>query len=300
MPKNFEFMSCRTSEFSAAELRQGDILRRTEELSERLAEAHGYYATAPGYDYFMVLTPTCEMVLRDGRCSTRYLTIAAVRPLEILIDRQLGNYTKSMKAPGTFCRSDRRQVAEQFLMRILHNTEPGYFFLPGELFPGGEQPDRAAFLRLSVALRATHYDACANAKVLQLADSFSAKVGSLAANLYGQVATPAIEEQVDVNFKEIIGQFIEKSLDRPSIHWLSAPGLKHVNTAIKEAKQRLDVAELTLEQTQEVVKATPNDQALLANRIQSLLSTKGVEAAKVEELRNLIASDSIVAQFLKR
>lgn len=298
MGKNFQFMVCSDEDFSADELRQGDVLRRTDELKARIGQAHGYYAEAIGYDYFLILTPTCELVRRDGRCSSRYISIAAVRPAHILVDRQLENYKQSVKAPGLFCSSRKRQLAEQFLLRLLHNTEDGYFYLPGELF-GVKELDRIAFLRLSIALRTDHYEACLEAKVLQLADSFSAKVGSLTAGLYGQVATAAIEEQSDVNHAEVIAGIKESMLDRDHVYWLSPQGIKAFKKLVTLLKQQKGDEPLTAEETRSLVRQIPTDQSLLSDRVMDLLKTGGLSDEDAHLYRNLIASDNVVAQFLR-
>lgn len=302
VPKNFEFMACRPEEFCSSELRQGDILERTPELTERISQAHQYYADAESYGHFMVLTPTCDLVRRNGACNARYITIAAVRPLHILVDRQLKKYKKSLKAPSLFCLTTKRKQAEQFLMRLMHNTEPGYFFLPGELFTnqnGPEEKDRVVFLKLSIALKVDHYDACVKSKILQLADSFSAKAGSLAANLYGQVATAAIEEQVDVNHEEVILEFIRKNLDRNNIYWLTPQGYKQIESKVKSIRSA-EKRDLSEEECHDLVKTLPNDQAILADRIKNILESNGIDSIKSEELKNIISSDTIVTQFLKK
>lgn len=298
MGKNFEFMLCSAEEFSTDELRQGDVLQRNDALKERIAIAHGYYAEAPGYDYFIVLTPSCELALRDGRCSSRYISIAAVRPASLLVERQLDNYKQSVKAPGLFCSSGKRQLAEQYVMRLLHNAEDGYLYLPGELF-GQNEADRIAFLKLSIVLRVDHYQACLQAKVLQLADSFSAKVGSLTAGLYGQVATAAIEEQSDVNHEEVIAGIKEAMLDREHTYWLSAQGMKAFKKLLAALKKQKFDEPLTPEDTRSLVQQVPTDQSLLSERIVDILKGAGLISQDAEIYRNLIASDSVVVQFLR-
>jgi len=285
-------------EASFEELRQGDVLERNSALSNALREAHQYYADADGYDYFLVLTPSCELVRRNGGCSSRYITLAAIRPLSLLVERQLQNYKKSVKAPGLFCSLEKRGQAEQFLMRILHNTEEGYLFLPGELF-AQTADDRCAFLKLSIAMRASHYDTCLSAKVFQLAEDFSARVGALTANLYGQVATEALEEQADINVEEIIREFKSRTLDRHSIYWLSRQQIKVIDKAAKAKRAELG-RDLTEPETDALVNSTPTDQKLLASRIGELMAQKNIsDEAGRREFVNLLSGDQNVAQFLR-
>lgn len=45
-------------------LHQGDLLINAEPLSSAINQAHSYYATAEDYSHFMVLTQSCDLVLR--------------------------------------------------------------------------------------------------------------------------------------------------------------------------------------------------------------------------------------------
>lgn len=297
MRRNFEFMLADADEFSRTELRQGDIIERTPDFAAVLAEAHRHYAEAAQYEYFMVLTPTCNLVIRDGKCSSRYISIAAIRPLSVLLNRQLENYKRSFKGPAMVCMSTKRKLAEQYVDRILHNEIDGYVFLPGEFFIDGV--DRCAFLVLSVALRASHYSACLAAKRMQLSVDFSAKVGQLASNLYGQVATAALEEQLDINAGEIISQYRSQLLDSDGVYWLSPQGHKLLQQKCKAEEKTLGRS-LSPEEVAAIVSGLPSDEQLLADRVITLLSTSGYLSAGSETAAsNAIASDTIVRSMLK-
>lgn len=299
MAGNYDYMVAKEGDYVEGELRQGDILVRNGQLRDAVAEAHQYYAIADGYDFFLVLTPTCELVKRNGRCSSRYITLAAIRPLLLVIGRQLEHYKKSIKAPGLYCQLDKRVQAEQFVMRLLHNTEDGYVFLPKELFKGEVEDDRCAFLKLSIALRSSHYQSCIDAKIQQLAIDLSAKVGLLAANLYGQIATEALEEQADVNVNEIIGDLKRRTLDQGDVFWLSRQRIKEFDKAVR-AKGKALGRDLSLSEATSLIQDIPSDQKLLANRIGELMTSKGIADEHVRlEFVNLLAGDQRVAQFLK-
>lgn len=302
MARNFEFMLSADNDFSDGMLKQGDVLEKTAALAAIVGEAHSYYSDAEDYEYFLVLTPTCDLVLRSGKCKSRYITLAAIRPLKTYVERQLAAFKTSAKAPGLFLSQERRILAEQFVTRLLHNTEKSHIFLPGEFFPDGV--DRCAFLHLSVALRQTHYTGCLAAKKLQLADSFSALVGSAASDLYGQIATPAIEEQSDVNHKEIVNEYLSKILDGENYHWLTAERLREFKkrlTPVKEAKGDgilpSDVAE--------IVSGLPDDQKLLASQIRNIIQDSVAKRnldmtseTDLQLLENIISSDTSVRRFL--
>lgn len=297
MQKNFAFMVAESAEFSSAELRQGDILERNVGLSDAIGQAHQYYAQADGYDYFVVLTPTCELVRRNGACGSRYITLAAVRPLTLVVQRQLQNYKKSVKAPGLYCSLEKRPQAEQFLMRLLHNTVEGYLFLPGELFP--DDVDRCGFLMLSIAIRAEHYDACLAAKFLQLGTDFSAKVGYLTADLYGQVATQALEEQVDINVQEIVADFKARTIDSEDVIWLSRGRLTELKGQIKAKKAEAGTDDLSPDDVKLILANLPNDQKLLAQRILGVIREALQPETDADALLNKLASDPAIGQFIR-
>ncbi|GEM_PF-1988553 len=298
MSNNFSFMLASESDFSKSVLRQGDVLERSALLHDAIGKGHQYYAEERGYDYFLVLTPTCDLVLRDGRCKSRYISLAAIRPLSVLVERELEKYKRSLKAPGIFCNLDRKDRAVQFVERLLHNTEEGYLFLPGEFFP--DETDRCAFLHLSVALRASeHYEACASSKLLQLATDFSAKVGQLTANLYGQVATQALDEQADIDPQQIKDEYKARLLDNGSIYWLSTEQAREFKLRAKAAKDA-NGGEIDAKKVEEIISKIPSDRELLIDRIMQIVHQSGLTDAQLSTtLKNTLLSDTVVGRFLK-
>ena len=67
-------------------LKQGDILQKTPALLALLQKVHPYY-TDSKYRFFQVITQSCDLVRRNGTCKSRYITLAAVRTLDDIIDR---------------------------------------------------------------------------------------------------------------------------------------------------------------------------------------------------------------------
>jgi hypothetical protein len=268
-------------------------------LREAIGKAHQYYAEGEGYDYFLVLTPSCDLVMRDGKSKSRYISLAAVRPLSVLVERELEKYKRSLKVPGLFCNLDRKDRAVQFVERLLHNTEEGYLFLPGEFF--GDETDRCAFLHLSVALRASeHYDACLSSKFKQLATDFSAKVGQLTANLYGQVATQALDEQADIDPQQIKDEYRARLLDSESIYWLSGEQEREFKAQAKAVKDA-NGGEIDDIAVREIFAKIPSDKELLVNRIMKIVSDAGVEDNQLTgSLKNSLLSDTVIGRFMKR
>jgi len=78
----------------AEALKQGDILEKTPELSALLNNYHSYYATSSEYTHFQVLTRSCDLVRRgsNNNCTSRYITLAAVRSLDTVIKRAITHF----------------------------------------------------------------------------------------------------------------------------------------------------------------------------------------------------------------
>ena len=140
--------------------------------------------------FFMVLTQSCDLVLRNGDTGKApYINIAPVRPLDEVISREIASLQLS-KIRGDLpllTHKSRTKLAE-FTRRLLNNNVPQYFYLESDGTELGQ--DCCAFLRLSIAIKSDlHYRACVDAKFLQLNDSFQAKLGSLVGQLYSRVGT---------------------------------------------------------------------------------------------------------------
>lgn len=171
-------------------LQQGDLLDKTEETKALLDKIHPHYLRED-YTHFIVLTQSCDLVRRkNNTCTSRYITLAAVRPLRLALIREIEKYQKSKLTKAAMaCNNRVRFRVEHFAERFLNNNEPEYFYLH-------EQPElgfpysSCAFLRLSISLRAyEHYDTCLRARILSLTDIFKAKLGWLVGNMYSRVGT---------------------------------------------------------------------------------------------------------------
>ena len=192
-----DFIFAPAAEVDASSLRQGDLLLKTDALKAAISVAHSYYAEAEDYTHFLVLTQSCDLVRRGGKPKSRYITVAAARPLSVVVARVLEKYRfPKFDFPFVVCPSSNAVSAQHFLERLLHNTEDGYFFIRKDEARGINQ-DLCVFLPLSIALRVDHYDVCLSTKIAQLDNIFAAKVGWLAGNQYSRVATPDVEEKLD-------------------------------------------------------------------------------------------------------
>jgi hypothetical protein len=124
-----EFVFTRLDQTGWNNLQQGDLLTRTEELLGALRQAHAYHAEEKSYKYFMILTQSCDLVRRNGRRpNSRYISIAAARPVDIVIDRMIDKYKRrDLELPIAVCDRAHEVRAREMLERLLHNTEDDYF-----------------------------------------------------------------------------------------------------------------------------------------------------------------------------
>lgn len=214
---------------SEGDLQQGDLLMRTEEVVQLLREVHPHYSQHPDYKHLIVLTQSCDLVRRQGdSCKSRYISLAAVRPLTTVITRELSRHQRSPRERRLgYCSRKARSDMKQFLERLLNNNEPNYFYLHSDVELGIEEP-HVAFLALSIAVKADlHYETCLNARIAQLEDSFQAKLGWLVGNMYSRVGTAdwtpghwtleQFENHIETMLKEtclwVDEQFIKKIAD---------------------------------------------------------------------------------------
>lgn len=183
-----------TYKSGASDLEQGDVLAKTEAVRRLLDKVHPHYAK-DDYTHLLVLTQSCDLVRRKGRCKARYISIAAVRPLSLLIEREIQKHQLSpLEREAGVCstgpRLETKLEVERLVERLLNNNEPEFFYLEPELALGLSEPC-CAFLRLSIAVRANdHYETLLGARLLSLTDVFQAKLGWLIGNMYSRVGTP--------------------------------------------------------------------------------------------------------------
>ncbi len=168
---------------------QGDVLERTPKLVELLNQYHAYYAKQESYEYFLVLTQSCDLVRRDGKPpKAHYITIAAVRPVEEALQREARAHQEWWQIPQHVLSEKSFDTLALFTCGLLDNNQPNYFYLHADVSVGLSS-NYCAFLNLSIPLRVEHYDLCLNAKRVQLREPFQAKLGWLVGNLYSRVGT---------------------------------------------------------------------------------------------------------------
>lgn len=174
---------------SLSSLKQGDILKKTPELLALIQEVHPHYAHDE-YRYFQVLTQTCDLVRRNGECKSRYITIAAVRMMDLVVQRAIDKFSdKALFQDKLICSTKHKRSLTDVFNKLLNNNDTHHFFLKAAPEYGLEV-DCCTHLHLSISVRAyEHFDVCLGAKILELDENFRAKLGWLVGNLYSRVGT---------------------------------------------------------------------------------------------------------------
>lgn len=194
------------------DLEQGDILQPTAALRALLKEIHPHFGDDK-YLAYIITTQSCDLVRRRDAPKAAYISIATVRPLSQVIPKIVAHVARPVR-PGLF-RSSKKGDARRLLERILNQNEQaiGLFFLYPDVDNAGIAEPAVAFLRVSIALRAEHYDVLRSARVGKLAPEFRAKLGWLTGNLYVRPATPdwGDTEEGKGRFEGIIRQCLEET-----------------------------------------------------------------------------------------
>lgn len=271
---------------------QGDLLRRTEGLENILEEVHPHYLKQSDYRFFIVLTQSCDLERRNGqRCVSPYITVAAVRPLKVALEREVRRFQyDELEELLGFCDESRKAKLVQFLERLLNNNEDRYFFLYREPLKGLDE-DYCAFLQLSIPLKAElHYDTLLDAKILQLKDAFQHKLGYLVGTSYSRIGTEdwLPDNATEERFREATRQPIN---DLETVTWLEGPTHRETLKRLKA----LPPGEHTLTKLEEVIKEV--GRAKTAKRkqvlevISSVLKDLSVDGEVIRKTRARLESD---------
>lgn len=251
-----------------------------------LRSFHPYFANQK-YLAFMVTTQSCDLVLRDGKPTASHISIVPVRSLKAVWLRM----TKTLRCHmgGRFFDAKGKDQARQLFDRIVDQNETslGLFYLHPDGQIGIGDPS-VAFLRLGVALRASHYDMLLDARTASLTPEFRAKFGWLLGNLYSRAASRDWDDDNDgkKEIRELKKSFVDgKYFDEPPV-WVDAHkakaakaakidfdrGMIDVETEIAQlnAKRRLEeVVDRTMVRIQEVLKPPDDQKDQLRRRLQN-------------------------------
>jgi hypothetical protein len=277
------------------DLAQGDLLEPTDALRAVFGEVHSHF-TDEKYLGFMVLTQTCDLVRRSGRCAARHVALCVIRDLRSVLPHVLSPLCAP--AGGKLFDDERRIEARMFLDRLLNQNEQatGLFYLHPDA-DAGVASDAVAVLRVAISLRSQHYDVMTDARVGRLATEFQAKLGWLIGNLYSRVATTDWSDQGQRNKqKKLVEGFLRDLPD--DVIWVR-------REIIDIAQARgIDLSTLDSDSIKkaviELTPPAPGDQILSVFQRELLQMIRNVDAETLRRLLGRIRNNPVFTKALKR
>jgi len=277
---------------TGSNLRQGDLIAKHPGIQEICRAVHPYYLKED-YTHFLVLSQSCDLVRRPGgSCTARYLSLAAVRPFDLVLAREIARHQHTeLERAGCICANEYRQVVEQFVERVLNNNEPEYFYLHAD--PELDLPSPCcAFLRLSVAVKELHYDTLLSARVLSLTDAFAAKLGWLIGNVYSCVGTEDWTDHISGEaFKEWVGKLLDEAVE-----W-------HDRKRIQAAVRAIDPGTISkgLDAIRDRLQGLvlPKRKEILLDRVRAIAEALQIDPKQADELEKRLGNDPTFAQYAR-
>lgn len=270
-------------------LEQGDILVPSPELKALLEVVHPHFAK-PKYVGFLITTQTCDLVRRgDGEPKTPYINLAVIRPLAQVSEKLFAKVASPL-APGIYPKQAKGAVEEN-LKKLFNQNEQslGLFFLQTDIDSGIGEPS-VAFLRVGVAVRATHYDTLIKCREGGLRADFQAKLGWMCGNLFDRPSTPDWGENDGgkKGLKELISTWV--AAGDLGIIWMDK------EIAARAAERGWELASLTKEQLKQITPKPPLEQALEA--MSEIARKLGVEEAVITQLKGRLRNrDEFIKQM---
>lgn len=276
-------------------LKQGDILTKTENLLSLIKNVHPHYCSGD-YTHFQILTQSCDLVRRNnGNCKSRYITLAAIRSLDLVINR----YIKEIKDGGpidvdgkSFCSERNKHLLAEKLRKLYNNNDKELFFLKG-MPSHGLPEDSCTFLLLSIAIRAyEHYDLCLDAKILELKDNFQSKLGWSVGNLYSRVGT---EDYIpcgspdEKSFNELIDNTLKEH-----IAWIPDNIYKDFKKSAEKLKYQ-DYRKIIEEAHKSKVQRADSR---LDGIVAKIAQIAALDNETKEQVRNSLAADSLIQKII--
>lgn len=284
------------AEFSPdSDLEQGDILACTPDIRAILETVHPHFS-APKYLGFTVATQSCDLVRRPA-FKARYITIATIRSLREVLPQLLQVVTRPI-ARGIFRSSDWTE-AQRFLARLFDQNEQaqGLFYLhPDGAVQLGEPS--VSFLRVTVTLRAEHYQALVAARTGRLSSDFRGKYGWLLGNLYSRAAAPdwADHPEGQAEVDKLAKRFLARG-DGSGPLWIP-DGLVDAGTSAGVSIENRSDDELMAELAQHQDK--PPLERLAAQVIKQAQKVFSEEdAGKLQKLQNRLLNDGILKKLVR-
>lgn len=268
------------------QLKQGDVVAKTDAIAALLDEHYPYWVQNEDYTHLMVLTQTCDLIRRDGKpCRAQHISVAAVKPVEKAICLQVERYQRGDFARhGNVCPLGKRDDFIRFLQRLMNNNEGDYFYLHRDVGAGFPQSS-CAFLRISVAFQTQHYDRLCEGKLLELTESFQAKLGWLVGTIYSRVGTG---DWVPHGCTAKVFESMLSGIADEACQWLEAPRIKKLSRAWKKDGASPDEAERLVRAEIDAQRPLTRKQRVVESVLEELIAQGIVEQEKATSVRKAL------------
>lgn len=274
-------------------LEQGDVLRASSEVKALLATYHPHYAAHPDNRFYIVLSQSCDLVRRGGDIKARYISIAPVRTLDAILQREFSSSISWLDDGDGFASSRVKAEVEKFLTRLINNNEPGYFYIEPEAAAGLTEP-MCASLGLAISFRAEHYDKFLEARTISLEDSFQAKLGWLLGQMYSRVGTQDFPvEQLRQKIDDIVSSLAL---------WLEQPQFDHVRKQMVSEKEAQPERRFDMDDVRRISTTLISKKEQAIEILLNLVAEQGLAANPSPARRNLrlsLQSDAAFAQLFR-
>lgn len=285
---NFIFVD--ESGYDPSTLMQGDLLKHNKLLGETLRKTFEHSTDIETIQYYVVLTQSCDLVIRNKKPKSQYITLAPVHNLDKAIKERTDKLKdNNIVSQLSICNSKDRTQTLQYVERLLNNSEKDYFCLPRESHESFSK-DHCISLNLTISISNKFYNHCLESKIGQMEDIFGAKLGWMAGNKFSRVATPDIEEILEFtrdgeNFKSA---FLDRVFSSKTI-WLSTHQIRELKKIIKRSNISKPVPNSTL---LELTNQIPSNYSFVISRIiEILLNEKLVDREKENMVRKKLNDD---------
>lgn len=281
---------------SESDLCQGDILAPTEGLRSVFQQVHPHFLD-PKYTSFLIITQSCDLVIRKGQIDTKYISIAVVRPLEAVLHDCLSIVCKPV-AEGVYLKETKGE-AFRLLERVFNQNEQalGLFYLHADSEGGIDIPS-VALLRVAVTLRADHYPILRSARRGRLSSEFRSKLGWLIGNLYARIGTQdwSDSEERKRELEKLIRQYIDEGEDYAPLWvpnaWVAAAKEKGIDVN----KLSKDACVTTLEKYK-----PPAAKDLAVEHVQRIIREilTNIDDESLRRIRNRLINDQYFSKAFK-
>ncbi|OXU14594.1 hypothetical protein [Sedimentisphaera salicampi] len=276
------------------DLFQGDILVPDENLISILSNVHSCFADTK-YIGFMVLTQSCDLVRRKGKCKSKYINICVIRSLYEVLESLLDRFCK--KIGERVYTKESKNEARQLIRRILNQNEEriGLFYL----YPDPEikiSEHAVAFLRVNVALKADHYDLLLSSRTISLNSEFRSRLGWLIGHIYSRVATV---DWIEKDQSKRMGEIVEDLLKKNQLNW------KPEAVADKIEKElSLNLSDKNTEEILNIIKDNEpekfsNEIAKIAKQTIQEIAPEELSEDKLQKIENSIKNNSSISKLFK-